>query len=330
MKKIALEEAYAVPGQAQYTPQLNSLPEYALCRHMLEDLAEIRLKAMDEGEIEISVVSPTSPGPQGFTDAGLEGQLCREWNDHVAEAIEPNKKRLRAFAAMPMRNPDEAIKELTRSVKELGMVGAMINGYDNAGENTDTPIYYDLPQYVDFFKAAAALDVPVYIHPRVVPPGRETTYKPYPELYGAAWGFHIETAEHMLRLIMSGIFDKVPDLKIIIGHLGELLPYWAWRIDHRFEKEGRRQQMTDAGRPIEHDVSWYIRKLFVSSSGMFYTPGLKHVLEVMPLDHVMYSVDYPYEDYVEGNEWFKTLDGEFPHDVLQAFAYDNAAKLLKL
>ena len=328
MKKIALEEAYVVPNVAQWTPQVNSLPEFGLCRPMLEDLAEGRLRAMDEGEIEISVLSPPTPGPQGFVDASLEAELSKEWNDYVANAIEPNKKRLKAFAALPMRNPDEAIRELTRAVKELGMVGALLNGYDNAGENTNTPIYYDLPQYVDFWKAAADLDVPIYIHPRVVPPGRETTYKPYPELMGAAWGFHVETGEHILRIILSGLFDKVPNVKIMIGHLGEFLPYWAWRIDHRFALEGRRQQMADAGRPIKHDVTDYIKKLYITTSGMFYTPGLKHVLEVMPLDRIMYSVDYPYEDYVEANEWWKTLD--LPQDMLQAIGFDNAAKLLKL
>jgi len=330
MKKIALEEAYVVPNVAQWTPQVNALPEFALCRPFLEDFADERLRAMDEGEIEIAVLSPTTPGPQGFVDATLEKTLSREWNEYVANAIAPNSDRLKAFAALPMRDVDEAIEELFYAVNELGLVGALLNGYDNAGENTNTPIYYDLPQYVDFWKAAADLDVPIYLHPRVVPPGRETTYKPYPELMGAAWGFHVETAEHVLRIIMSGVFDKVPDLKLTIGHLGELLPYWAWRIDHRFAKEGRRQQMAEAGRPIEHDVSYYIKKLFITTSGMFETPGFRHVLEVMPLEQVMYSVDYPYETYVEANEWWKTLDGEFSQEVLQAVGYDNAAKLLKL
>ena len=326
MKKIALEEAYAVPGIAEHTPQLNSLPEFALCRERLEDLAELRLAAMDEGEIELSVVSPTSPATQGIVDASVGAMFAREWNDYVANAIEPNRKRLRAFAAMPTRDPDAMIMELTHAVKELGMAGALINGYDNAGGNEE--IYYDAPQYLDFWKAAAELDVPIYIHPRVVPPDRVTTYKPYPELGGAAWGFHVETGEHILRLIMSGLFDKVPGVKIAIGHMGEFLPFWCWRIDHRMELEGRFAQMEAAGRPLMHPVTYYVKKLYVTTSGYFNTPALKYAMVTMPADHVMFSVDYPYESYKEANEWWDTVDLDM--DVKEAIAYNNAEKLLKL
>ena len=220
MKKIALEEAYAVPNVALLTPQLNALPEFATSREKLEDMGAGRIAAMDEGEIEISVLSPTSPGPQGFVDPALEVEKSREWNDYVANTIAPNSKRLKAFAALPTNDPDAMCLELTRAVKELGMLGALVNGYDNSGDFTQAS-YYDEPLYLEFWKCAAELDVPIYIHPRVVPTGRVTTYGPYGELYGAAWGFHVETGEHVLRLIVSGLFDKVPDVKIAIGHLGD-------------------------------------------------------------------------------------------------------------
>ena len=326
MKKIALEEAYAVPGVAKYTPQLNSLPEFPLCRERLEDLAELRLAAMDKGEIELSVVSATSPATQGVVDASLEASLSREWNYYVANAIEPNKKRLRAFAALPMRNPDEAITELTYAVKELGMVGALLNGYDDAGGNEE--IYYDAPEYLDFWKTAAALDVPIYIHPRVVPPNRVTTYKPYPELGSAAWGFHVETGEHIMRIIMSGLFDKVPDAKIIIGHMGEFLPFWCWRIDHRFKLEEREKQLAEAGRPLKLSVTDYVKKLYITTSGFFNTPALKYAMVTMPKDHIMFSVDYPYESYVEANEWWNTVD--LDNETKEAIAFKNAELLLKL
>ena len=328
MKKIALEEAFAVKGAEEYTPQLLKLREFRQCEAQLQDITEMRIRVMDEGEIEIAVLSATSPSIQGLRDAKMEVETAQIWNDYIAEAIQPHPDRLRAFACLPMREPDAAARELERAVKELGLAGALINGYDNAGDQT--PIYYDAPEYLDFWKTAEALDVPVYIHPRTVPDNRETTYMGLPELKGAAWGFHIETAEHVLRMIVSGLFDKVPNLKIFLGHLGELLPFWCWRTDHRIQKEGWDGEVAAAnGRPRELSVSDYIRRnIYVTTSGMFYTPALEHVLKVMGPDRVMYSVDYPYENPVEANEWFNTL--ELDPDVLRAIAYDNAKRLLKL
>ena len=328
MKKIAIEEAFAVKDVEKFTPQLLKLREFRQNEAKLHDLAEMRLRAMDEGEVEISVVSATSPGIQGIMDPTIEAETARAWNDYLAKAIQPNKDRLRAFACLPMRYPEAAAEELRRAVTDLGFVGALINGYDNAGGNE--PIYYDVPEYLDFWKAAGALDVPVYIHPRPVPEDRATTYKPYPELKSASWGFHIETAEHVLRLIISGLFDKVPGLKIIVGHMGEILPYWCWRTDHRIQREGwDGETATQNGRPRDLSVTEYIqRNIYLTTSGFFNTPALDHTLKVMDLEHIMYSVDYPYEDYIEGNEWFNSLDYE--QSVLQAIAYDNAKRLLKL
>jgi len=328
MNKIAIEEAFAVKGVEEYTPQLHKLREFRQCEAKLHDLTDMRIRAMDEGELEMMVLSATSPSIQGFKDPGLEVETAMAWNDYIAGAIEGHKDRFRAFACLPTRYPDAMTRELERSVKELGLVGGLVNGYDNAG---DLPaVYYDAPEYLDFWKKAEELDVPVYIHPRTVPDDRVTTYQPYPELKGAAWGFHIETAEHVLRLIISGLFDKVPNAKVIVGHMGELLPFWCWRTDHRIQREGWDGEVAAAnGRPRELSVSEYVkRNVYVSTSGCFNTPMLEHVLQVMPLDHVMYAVDYPYEDPAEGNEWFKTLD--YDQDVLSAIGYGNAKKLLKL
>lgn len=328
MKKIAIEEAFAVRGVENFTPQLLKLREFRQNEEKLHDLSELRLRAMDEGEIEISVVSATSPSIQGISDPEAQAETARAWNDYLAESIEANKKRLRAFACLPMRDTDSAIDELRRAVKELGFVGAMINGYDNSG-NTE-PIYYDAPEYLEFWKAAEDLGVPVYIHPRPVPDDRETTYKPYAELKSASWGFHIETAEHVLRLILSGLFDKVPNLRIILGHMGEMLPFWCWRIDHRIQREGwDGETAAQNGRPRNLSVTEYIkRNVYCTTSGFFYTPALDYVLKVSGPERIMYSVDYPYEDPAEANKWFSTL--EYAPEILQAIAYDNAKKLLKL
>ena len=328
MKKIAIEEAFAVKGVEEFTPQLHKLREFRQCETRLHDLVDMRIRAMDEGELEMMVVSATSPGIQGIRDPRIEVETAHAWNDYVAEAIQGHTDRLRAFACLPMREPDAAIKELERAVKDLKLVGALVNGYDNAGDNA--PIYYDAPEYLDFWKAAEALDVPIYIHPRTVPDDRVTTYLPFPELKGAAWGFHIETGEHALRMIINGVFDKVPNLKIILGHLGEVLPFWCWRIDHRIQREGWDGEVAAAnGRPRKLSVTEYVRRnIYASTSGMFYTPALEHTIKVMGKDRIMYAVDYPYEDPKEANAWFNTL--ELDQDVLQAIGYGNAKRILKL
>ena len=328
MKKITLEEAFAVKSVENYTPQILKLREFRQKEAELHDLAEMRLRAMDEGEVDIAVVSATSPSIQGLKNPEIEIETARAWNDYVAEAIAPNRARLRAFACLPMRYPDAAAAELCRAVKDLGLLGALVNGYDNSGDLE--PVYYDAPEYLDFWKTAESLDVPVYIHPRTVPDDRETTYKPYPELKSASWGFHVETAEHVLRLIISGLFDRAPNLKIIIGHMGELLPFWCWRTDHRIRVEGWDGEVAaQNGRPRNLSVTEYLqRNIYITTSGVFNTPALEHALSVMGSDRIMYSVDYPYEDYKEANEWFKSLS--LDPGVTQAIAYDNAKRILKL
>ncbi len=327
MKKIALEEAFAVPGIEKITPGSLSLREFTQKMPKLLDLGEARLRAMDEHEVEISVLSPTSPGTQGIADASQERTLARQWNDYLAEAVGRNPTRFRGFASLPMRDPQAAAEELARAVNELGMVGAMINGYDNSGDGA--PIYFDAPEYLDFWKAMAALDVPMYIHPRPAPPERTTTYAGYPELRGAAWGFHVETAEHVLRLIMSGLFDKVPSLRLVIGHMGELLPFWAWRIDHRIAIEGWDQWAAENGRGRQHTVTEYLRRnITVTTSGVFHTPALLHAISVMGHERVLFSVDYPYEDTQEACDWIEGVD--LPRDVKEAIAYRNALAFLKL
>lgn len=329
MKKIALEEHVLVPGAGEIVPEHQTHPEFKHQMTALLDITGYRLRAMDEGEIEVSVLSPTAPGLQGLNEAGAKeaGKIARRWNDYLAEAVSKNQDRLKVFAALPMCDPELAAQELVRAVKDLGFVGALLNGYDNAGNAPAK--YYDAPEYADFWKTAAALDVPVYVHPRSVPDDRTTTYSGYPQLRGSAWGFHVETAEHMLRLMMSGLFEKFPTLRIIIGHMGEFLPFWAWRIDHRIQREGWDQWAGEYGRPRKLTVTDYMRRnFFVTTSGVFDTDSLKHAISVIGSDRVLYSVDYPYESTTEANEWFEALDLEEP--AKRAIAYDNAERVLGL
>ncbi|MGO9572401.1 MAG: amidohydrolase family protein [Desulfomonilaceae bacterium] len=327
MKKIVLEEAVVIPGQEDVVPEHGTHPEFRDNYAKLLDITGQRLQDMDANEIEVSVLSATAPGLQGVNDRSAAPRLAREWNNYLAEAIAKHADRLKAFAVLPTGEPQLAAEELSRCVQDLGFVGALVNGYDNGGGSQ--PLYYDAPQYLDFWRAAADLDVPVYVHPRSVPDDRTTTYSGYPELRGAAWGFHVETAEHMLRLILSGLFDKVPGLRIIIGHIGELLPFWTWRIDHRIEREGWRDRPETKDRPRKHTVTEYLcSNFYVTTSGYFETAGLEHTLKVIGADRVLYSVDYPYEDSREANNWFEAL--ALDESDKRKIAYDNAASLLKI
>lgn len=329
MKKIALEEHVLIPGAEKIVPEHRTHLEFKDNMGVLLDITANRLRAMDEGAIEVSVLSATSPGLQGLDEPSAKGagDIARQWNDYLAEAIATHADRLKAFAALPMLDPQAAAQELSRAVKDLGFVGALLNGYDNSGNGTTR--YYDAPEYVDFWKTVVAMDVPVYIHPRSVPDDRVTTYAGYPEIRGSAWGFHVETGEHMLRLMMSGLFDKVPDLRIIIGHLGELLPFWAWRIDHRIQREGWDKWVADHHRPRRLTVTEYLRRnFFVTTSGMFDTASLNHTISVMGADRVLYSVDYPYESTKEASDWFESV--ELRAADKEAIAYGNAERILKL
>ena len=329
MKKIALEEHVLIPGAEKIVPEHKTHLEFKDNMKVLLDITHDRLRAMDEGDIEISVLSTTSPGLQGLDEASAKDlrNISRRWNDYLAGAVSKHEDRLKVFAALPMRDPELAAEELSRTVKDLGFVGALLCGYDNTGNAVAK--YYDAPEYVDFWKTVAALDVPVYVHPRSAPDVAATTYSDYPELWGAAGGFHVETGEHILRLMMSGLFDKVPSLRIIIGHLGELLPFWAWRIDHRIKREGWDKWVAKHGRPRKLTVTEYLRRnFFATTSGVFNTDSLKHTVSVMGVDRVMYAVDYPYESTAEANEWFEALDLET--SAKKAIAYGNAEKVLGL
>lgn len=326
MKKIALEEAVIVPDQELAVLTAKN-PAVDRWRTDLLDITGKRLADMDATETEISVLSVVTPGLQGVADAAAATTLAREWNDYLAEAVVEHQDRLKVFAALPMRDPEAAAEELRRCVTELGFVGALINGYDDAGGLE--PLYYDTPEYVPFWRAVAELAVPVYVHPRTIPADRVTTYAPLPELRAAAWGWHVETGEHMLRLILSGLFDEVPNLRIVIGHMGELFVWWAWRTDCRLQLGHFRDPGGGGRGRNEKSVTHYLRNNFwVTTSGWFETPGLLHTIAVVGTERVLYSVDYPFEAYRDASDWFESLD--LDESDKRMIAYGNAAALLGL
>lgn len=318
MGKIALEEHFGLPESANYAGKDLPTPED---RANFFDLGDRRIADMDRGDLEICILSLGAPGVQAVPDISKAIQLSRRANDFLAENIAQNPKRLKGFAALPLQDPQAAAQELTRCVKDLSFCGALVNGFSQIGD-AESSVFYDLPQYRSFWATVQALDVPFYLHPRFPLATRQQAYEGHPWLAGSPWGFAVETSIHALRLMGSGLFDEYPKLKIILGHLGEGLPFGIWRVDHRISRGTLRPQ---AKLPIAH----YLRENFyVTTSGNFRTQALTDVILEVGADRVLYSVDYPFEDVVEAKEWFDQAAISDPDRV--KIARSNAQRLFRL
>jgi len=280
-----------------------------------------RLAGMDENGIEFAILSLNSPAVQAILDTKKAIDVSRRANDRMAEAVASHPGRFAAFAALPMQDPDAASKELTRCVKEYGFKGALVNGFTQK-DVPDSAIYFDIPEYRSFWSTVSDLDVPFYMHPRMQIPSRAQPYAGHPWLMSAPWGFAVETSIHALRLCGSGLFDDFPKLKIILGHLGEHIPYDLWRIDARMRFSPR-------GYTGKRYLGEYFRDHFyITTSGNFCDPAFRCALDVMGVDRMMFSADYPFEKMKDAADWFdKTPLSEA--DRLQ-IGRTNAVKLFKL
>ena len=285
----------------------------------LEDLGERRLADMDATGIAMQILSITSPGVQIF-DAATGTALARAANDELAAAIAAHPTRYAGLAAIAPQNPAAAAKELERSVRTLGLKGAIVNSHTQ-GE------YLDAPKFWDIFAAAEALDVPIYIHPNTPP---NSMIKPFMDrgLDGAVFGFAVETGLHALRIVVSGVFDRFPKLRIVLGHLGEGLPYWLFRIDFMHGASVRSARYASQPK-LERKASEYLREnVYYTTSGMAWAPPIKYVQDVMGMDRVLYAMDYPYQFVPEEVD----VTDELPigRDQLQAFYQTNAERVFKL
>ena len=203
--------------------------------HLLD--VEERIALMDKTGVERAILSLTSPGVQSILDTETAVRVARDTNDTVRGSyVDKYPGRLSMFACLPTQDAGEAAAELERAVRDLGAVGALINGYTNIGDN-QTGRYLDDPSYAPLWAKIAELDVPVYLHPREPLPAQARIYEGYSSLVGSAWGFAHETATHAVRLMLSGLFDEHPGIQIILGHLGEGLPFLLPRLEHRLDKQ---------------------------------------------------------------------------------------------
>jgi 2,3-dihydroxybenzoate decarboxylase len=293
--KIALEEHFDFSATASASYAAPGSPEF---KRQIQDLGSGRLAEMDRGGVEVCILSLVGPGIQAITNPRQAVEVARQANDHLAENIAKNPKRLRGFAALALQDPQSAAQELTRCIKELGFCGALVNGFTQSGQ-ADSISFYDMPQYRDFWATIQQLDVPFYLHPRSALAAHQPAYQGHSWLTSSIWGFTAETSIHALRLMGSGLFDDYPKLKVILGHLGEGLPCNIWRIDNRISR-------TLGDRPkAKHPIGHYLRENFyITTSGNFRSQTLTEVmLEVGP-DRILYSVDFPFEDMGIAAEWF--------------------------
>ena len=251
----------------------------------IQDLGAQRIADMDASGIAKQLVFLTAPGVQVF-DAGTATALARDFNNELVEKTRKHPARYAALAAIAPQDPTAAVKELQRSIS-LGMKGAVINSHTQGS-------YLDEPKYWPIFEAAEALDVPIYLHPNTPPADMIAPFLPR-GLDGAIYGFAVETGLHVLRIILAGVFDRFPKLKLVVGHLGEGLPFWLFRLDfmHRSMVNANRYPGV---RPLKKKPSDYVREnVWVTTSGMQWAPAILFTQQVLGVDRVLYAMDYPYQ-----------------------------------
>jgi 2,3-dihydroxybenzoate decarboxylase len=321
--KIALEEHFAVQETVMDSAGFVPADVWTELKSRLLDINKHRLSLMDEHGVERMILSLNSPGVQAIPDPGHAYEIARRANDLLAQEVSKRPDRFSAFAALPMQSPELAIKELQRCVTELGFKGALVNGFSNIGDN-QTAIYYDLKQYWPFWKAVEQLDVPFYLHPRNPLATQAQIYEGHPWLLGPAWAFGQETAVHALRLMGSGLFDAYPRIQIILGHMGEGLPFNMWRVDGH----NAWIKTPPAHHAKKRIADYFHQNFFITTSGNFRTQALVDAILEIGSDRIMFSIDWPFENMDHATEWFDAASIS-EHDRVKIGRL-NAVRLFKL
>jgi 2,3-dihydroxybenzoate decarboxylase len=282
----------------------------------LLDIGAGRIAHMDATGIAMQVLALTAPGVQVF-DAITAAALAKQANDRLAEAVQNYPTRFAGLAAIAPQHPESAAREIDRAIRSLNMKGVIINSH-TMGE------YLDDSKYWAIFEAAESLGAPIYLHPRDPSPAMVKPYLDY-ELYSAGWGFAAEAGLHAMRLIMCGVFDRFPKLKIILGHMGEAIPFWLQRIDNRYLL----LVQTGVLNKMPRLPSEYFKDNFVvTTSGMMHHGVLKFVLEVLGPERVLFAADYPYELIEEAVTFMDTAP--LSEDDRAKIYEQNATKLFSL
>jgi gamma-resorcylate decarboxylase len=289
----------------------------------LLDIQDRRLREMDAHGIEMMLLSLNAPAVQAIAKPEKADEMARRSNDFMAEQIVRQPKRFAGLAALPMQTPDLATHELTRCVRELGFCGALVNGFSQVS-GSESGIYYDVKAYWPFWAEVERLDVPFYLHPRNPLPKDAAIYEGHRWLLGPSWAFGQETAVHALRLMGSGLFDAHPRLNIVIGHMGEGLPYSMWRIDNH-----NKWMRVQNNYPAKRKIGDYFRENFyITTSGNFRTQTLIDAMLEIGSDRILFSTDWPFENIDHASDWFDAAPiAEIDR---QKIGRDNARTLFKL
>jgi predicted TIM-barrel fold metal-dependent hydrolase len=322
MRTITLEEHISTPEFLEVTAKVlhgdSVMDFWKANRAKLLDVGKDRIAEMDAAGIDLQVLSLSGHG-MDMLDPATATALARHTNDKLAAAVQAHPERFAAFATLALQEPEKAALEFERCVRQLGFKGALVNG-------TSDGHFLDHPRFTPLFEAAQALDVPIYLHPGPPPEVVKEAY--YGGLSGnlgfvlstAGWGWHVETGMHCLRLIVSGLFDRFPKLTIIVGHMGEALPYYIVRAD---------AFLAESAKHLRRRVLEYFHEHFyITTSGCFSLPPFLCALQVAGADRILFSVDYPFSPNALGRAFLDTLPVS-PEEIAK-IAHRNAERLLKL
>lgn len=317
MKLIALEEGFWYEKLTTKGSPVTHVPAktgvLAVWQRKLVDFTEFRLPEMDRLGVDMQVLSLTSPGIQMQPDSEIAVADARKANDYLAAVISEHPQRFAGLAAVPLQDPPQAAAELRRAV-EFGLCGALVNDH-TLGH------YLDEPQYAPFWEALQDLDVPLYIHPNAVPSDDWNVLRGYPELDTATWSWAARTGGHAMRLIFAGIFDRFPNARIILGHMGEFLPFQLSRFDARYAD-------LDLECPLAKLPSEYFQtNIAITTTGVFSHAALMAAIQTIGIDNVMFSIDYPFESTEKAVQFMHSAPLA-PADK-ERVAHTNAERILR-
>ena len=301
---ICVEEHFSLPGFTTTGPN----------QEAVLDLETHRLQAMDEAGVDMQVLSLSAPGVQGERDTIRAVRQAKQANDVLAELVNRHPRRFAGLASLALQDPFTAPDELERAVRQLGLKGALINGHTH-GE------YLDNEKFWPVWERAEELDVPIYLHPTLPDPPWKV-FEGYPVLASSAAGWAYETAGHALRVVCNGVFERFPRAKLVLGHMGEGLPFGLWRLDKRWTFRTNKKALLQP-------PSFFVRRnIVIATSGVFSRAPLNCAIDAFGPEAIMFAVDYPHESMNEGVTFLSEVD--IDDQVRNMIAYQNAERLLKL
>ena len=319
MRTIGIEEHFVTEELASYgagTAEIAQPRVWAEASRRLLDRTAERLPGMDAAGLDVQVLSLNSPGIQAEQDASVAVVRAAAVNDLLTSTIAEYPERFAGFAALPLQDPQAAAKELERAVTQLGLKGALVNAHTQGR-------YLDDPALRVVWERAEGLDVPLYLHPAN---GVDAAHvlSGHPELIGPMWSWGTDTSSHVLRLVFGGVFDDFPNAKLLLGHMGEGLPYVLWRLDSRWAFHNHHGVELARGNPSE-----YLRQnLYITTSGVCDAPPLLCALLALGADHILFGTDYPFEDMETATAFLRSAPvSEADRDKI---AHGNAEWLLRL